>query len=509
MLRVRDKGIRYLVMLWRRDDAMAASGSPAEDQVVQRPVQSLLRVATAGSLAAVSDPEATAGSLAAVSDSEATAGSLAAVSDPASPSRGRSGRNRYDWVEVCREQTDAEIRPAAKLWLRQHDILHTTLQWSSDRGTKTLLTHCKKCQSCTKMWCFRIQASQQRELVVEVAGKCGSEDATVMKKKYATQHAQQHSPAKALLKMKQDGVPVGQLKNQRPSCRPKDREFSTDCLAELQKFLADPPACIRIIQEHVVCTKKEVCIPFVCPCTHAILQDSGLHSFVMDFTYKTNRDGLLLGCIGPLGLLQLKNSLPSVRMVPAVFCLSSAENEAAHVLLLDLFLQHCELWNLNMTDAFLDCSCLHAVRKACAEAPRKMYLHRCLQHVKKNVREESARKNSETGTPRLVNKELLSVLVDSLMFSATLPADIQFHAYWDSILSRMEGTSKPTDFKEPEMAQYLRKHILDDTGLGSFVVVVVVTSSGSSGSSSSSSSSSSSRSRSTFFWSAVYREGWW
>ena len=253
---------------------MAASGSPAEDQVVQRPVQSLLRVATAGSLAAVSD-------------SEATAGSLAAVSDPASPSRGRSGRNRYDWVEVCREQTDAEMRPAAKLWLRQHDILHTTLQWSSDRGTKTLLTHCKKCQSCTKMWCFRIQASQQRELVVEVAGKCGSEDATVMKKKYATQHAQQHSPAKALLKMKQDGVPVahrpdvGQLKNQRPSCRPKDREFSTDCLAELQKFLADPPACIRIIQEHVVCTKKEVCIPFVCPCTHAILQDSGLHSFVM------------------------------------------------------------------------------------------------------------------------------------------------------------------------------------------------------------------------------------
>ena len=58
MLRVRDKGIRYLVMLWRRDDAMAASGPPAEDQVVQRPVQSLLRVATAGSLAAVSDPEA-------------------------------------------------------------------------------------------------------------------------------------------------------------------------------------------------------------------------------------------------------------------------------------------------------------------------------------------------------------------------------------------------------------------------------------------------------------------
>ena len=174
-----------------------------------------------------------------------------------------------------------------------------------------------------------------------------------MKKKYATQYAQQHSPAKALLKMKQDGVPVahrpdvGQLKNQRPSCRPKDREFSTDCLAELQKFLADPPACIRIIQEHVVCMKKDVCIPFVCPSTHAILlQDSGLHSFVMDFTYKTNRDGLLLGCIGPLGLLQLKNSLPSVRMVPAVFCLSSAENEAAHVLLLDLFLQHCELWNL-------------------------------------------------------------------------------------------------------------------------------------------------------------------
>ena len=111
MLRVRDKGIKYLVMLWRRDDAMAASGSPAEDQVVWQQQAALLLFPTRSS--------------------------LAAVSDPASPSRGRSGRNRYDWVEVCREQTDAEIRPAAKLWLREHDILHTTLQWSSDRGTKT------------------------------------------------------------------------------------------------------------------------------------------------------------------------------------------------------------------------------------------------------------------------------------------------------------------------------------------------------------------------------------
>ena len=58
-------------------------------------------------------------------------------------------------------------------------------------------------------------------------------------------------------------------------------------------------------------------------------------------TYKTNRDSLLLGCIGAAGLLSQARSLPSVRMIPGFFVLANSEDEAAHIVLLDPpFVEH-------------------------------------------------------------------------------------------------------------------------------------------------------------------------
>jgi len=46
-------------------------------------------------------------------------------------------------------------------------------------------------------------------------------------------------------------------------------------------------------------------------------------------------------------------------------------------------------------------------------------------------------------------------------FSAWLLGELEFGTFWRSVPARMESNEAPTDFDEPRMAQYLRKHILD------------------------------------------------
>ena len=46
-----------------------------------------------------------------------------------------------------------------------------------------------------------------------------------------------------------------------------------------------------------------------------------------------------------------------------------------------------------------------------------MYLHRCLQHTKKNVKAEAAKKDEVSGQARLKRQEFLPVLVEWLEFS--------------------------------------------------------------------------------------------
>ena len=80
-----------------------------------------------------------------------------------------------------------------------------------------------------------------------------------------------------------------QLKNQRPGVK-KEIDYSTDCLQQLKKFLAEPPDGLCIYHDKVVCEPKEVRIPFSVSGTHEVFQDCGLSAFLLDFTKKTNRD---------------------------------------------------------------------------------------------------------------------------------------------------------------------------------------------------------------------------
>ena len=103
---------------------------------------------------------------------------------------------------------------------------------------------------------------------------------------------------------------------------------------------------------------------------------------------------------------------------------------------------------------------MNAVLKWCRQTDQKLFLHLCLQHVKKNIRDEFAKGDSVTGHPRSRNAELLPVILEFVQFFATLPSDLQFHTFWSSILTRMASGEAAADFNEPVTAAYLREHIL-------------------------------------------------
>lgn len=79
---------------------------------------------------------------------------------------------------------------------------------------------------------------------------------------------------------------------------------------------------------------------------------------------------------------------------------------------------------------FFDCAAMQHVEKYSRQFGRKFYIHRCLQHVKANVKEESSRRDHVSGKARLQNRELVGPLVEWLEFSAALPCDVEFDAFW-------------------------------------------------------------------------------
>ena len=93
-----------------------------------------------------------------------------------------------------------------------------------------------------------------------------------------------------------------------------------------------------------------------------------------------------------------------------------------------------------------------------------VYLHRCLQHVKTNVKAEAKKRDDVTGLRRLKDPELISPIIDWIETSAWFPSDLEFDTFWRSVFGRMESAESPTDFAEPAMAAYLKDHIFDCTG---------------------------------------------
>ncbi len=125
-----------------------------------------------------------------------------------------------------------------------------------------------------------------------------------------------------------------------------------------------------------------------------------------------------------------------------MFLMAEAEDEEAHGLLVRLFLEKAEKYGLANTDAFLDMACHQGAAAEFERSKHQLFLHRCLQHVKTNIKTESQRRDQATGKPRLRNSELSDVIISWVETSAWFPSDCEFSCFWESILARMSSCAE-------------------------------------------------------------------
>ena len=221
-----------------------------------------------------------------------------------------------------------------------------------------------------------------------------------MRRENAKKNARLESAGQALHRMKRDKIPVDQrpapwqLKNYRTSRQDTNERLAADCVASLQQFLSDPPAHVVLHEECQVVSAESVRIMFSFDQAEEWLSTQNLPCFSMDFTWKTNVAGLVLGAIGPIGLKAGSDGKPHLRFCPIVFLLARSEDEESQGLLVknrgDVkgCQRHLDAW-------FLDNACYTGARKALEqdETMGHVKLHRCLQHGKENLRAEGRRKD--------------------------------------------------------------------------------------------------------------------
>lgn len=326
----------------------------------------------------------------------------------------RSGRKRKSWEPHSSfdlSSSSESLRQAARRWLEQQSLLTKPLKSSSKGKRLAIVADCDRCVACSSQFCFTLAGDKVQ---VEKCGECkGGKNLKRIKLENAKKFGASVPPAVALKAMVKAEVPpeerpdCRQLQNQRPSLQSRRvLDFSVEDLGSLRKFVEEPPEGVRILQEHVVISESQVRIPFEVTSADSLLEDCSLTCFLMDFTFKCNKERLLIGAIGPAGLHVERNG-PHVRFIPSIFMVSEAEDEDAHGLLVRLFLEKARRNGMRLTDAFLDQACFQGASKELQKSGDQIYLHRCLQHTKTNVRAESVKRCAATGQSRLRNPELL------------------------------------------------------------------------------------------------------
>ena len=118
-----------------------------------------------------------------------------------------------------------------------------------------------------------------------------------------------------------------------------------------------------------------------------------------------------------------------MRFVPHALLLADAEDEEAQELLVKITMSMRAPGKPKYKHGFFDCSIYNAVRASFDE----LACHRCLQHVKTNVKQAARTKMKGKGLARLKRQELLKPLLDYLEASVWLPSN-EFDTFWRSIL---------------------------------------------------------------------------
>ena len=340
------------------------------------------------------------------------------------------------------------------------------------------LGRCRRHKNCEFQFRFSVRQSQDQpdmnlQVVEQKGGHAEALDVDLLRKFYAQKYALLGSTQVVLLKMSQDGVPL----ELRPTARALEgvavrlkakgrqmKRYAACFVDTLRVYVANPPAGVKIHLNYCKISEDETRVYFS---SESISQEASRYMgtsdevyLCLDSTFGTNVQNLVLGAVGPAGVVAQGHGC-SMRFCPALFFLSDAEDTSAyrealkylasqHSVIMDddvpLLDRVSDMW-MNGTGGGINA----AEEEALAE------VHRCLEHIKSNLKKESAKKDSGTGRRRLRDPELLQEILDQVMFAATLPSDGESNLVVDNLLKRMES---PTDWDEPAMASYMRECIL-------------------------------------------------
>ena len=229
-------------------------------------------------------------------------------------------------------------------------------------------------------------------------------------------------------------------------------------VASLRRFIANPPAPVSIEPAPVsVASEDIVRVVFynrelLDHAMHRFVQGRGSLKLVADGTYNTNVQKLVVVCVGLVFVVNDKGRVHN-RFIPLTNVLANRENEDAYAVAMQMLLDYGrtalgEDIAEQITDIYIDGH--GGAENAVAQVLPNVRLHRCLQHIKKNIRDHA----------QLVRRrDFVEWLVDAAEFTAKLPRLLDFEGVWRDILLRMEDEQC---WNERDMARYLRAEILKE-----------------------------------------------
>ena len=128
----------------------------------------------------------------------------------------------------------------------------------------------------------------------------------------------------------------GQVKAQRPRKDQLDR-ISCECIGQFEDWLKKDLKPAIILNEDPGFTVKpdKLRVPFTIALAEVVVAQLRSPWFLMDFTFETNVDGIVIGSCGPVALHpDPTTGEPSMRYCPAVFLACETEDQEAHQLLM-------------------------------------------------------------------------------------------------------------------------------------------------------------------------------
>ena len=202
---------------------------------------------------------------------------------------------------------------------------------------------------------------------------------------------------------------------------PCPKRYEGKFIETMKAFVSNPPAGIKIWKERAVVETERVMIPFVVEKLAAkaksFQSSCGDLFYLMDGTFGTNVQDLVLLACGPAGVGVSQGDDPHMKCIPFSMCISDAEHQDACEVLLEQECREGGITRDRVKDVMLDGS--GAFANAAHQTLEGALHHRCLQHIKNNCKNEAARVvDRVSGAKRLSDRaELLPHLLERLMTS--------------------------------------------------------------------------------------------